>query len=103
MTDSGNNTVTIERLTPEQPPTQMTGGGADNGGFNSTVSAGTITLNAPLAANGTINVEFILGAHMEGTFRFLVNVEALTGAATMPNDATKAGALGRASGRRKGK
>jgi hypothetical protein len=70
LTNSG--TATIQRLTLEQPPIQ-TGGG----GFNSTLSADTITLGQSLAPDASINVEFILGVMTNGNFRFFVNVEAL--------------------------
>jgi hypothetical protein len=85
VTDTNGDTVTIQRLTLEQPPTQPNGGG-----FNSTVSAGTIRLGAPLIANNSINVEFLLGVMQNGNFRFLLNVEALTGTAAGSLNATKA-------------
>lgn len=47
------------------------------GGFNSTLSAGTITLSTPLPPNSTISVNFLLGIEQTGYFRFFVNVEAL--------------------------
>jgi hypothetical protein len=47
------------------------------GGYNSTVSAGTITLGTPLAAGASVNVQFLLGVQQTGNFRFLVIVEAL--------------------------
>jgi hypothetical protein len=62
----------IEGLTLESPPTQAFGGG-----YNSSLSAGTITLGTPLAAGASINVNFLLTINQAGTFRFFVNVEAL--------------------------
>jgi hypothetical protein len=47
------------------------------GGWNSTVSAGTINLNGGLAPNGNIDVNFRLGVAQSGSFRFLIIVEAL--------------------------
>jgi hypothetical protein len=70
-TASGGS-ATIERLTLEQPPVQPVGGG-----FNSTLSANTITLAQPLVPGASINVEFLLGVQRDGTYRFFVNVEAL--------------------------
>jgi hypothetical protein len=70
-TAAGGNT-TIERLTLEQPPVQASGGG-----FNSTLSANTITLRQPLSPGAFINVEFLLGVQQDGSYRFFVNVEAL--------------------------
>ncbi|HYG09729.1 MAG TPA: kelch repeat-containing protein [Pyrinomonadaceae bacterium] len=69
---SSGDTATIQRLTLEQPPNQTSGGG-----FNSTLSANTVTLGQPLFPNASINVEFILGVMTNGNFRFAVNVEAL--------------------------
>ena len=64
--------VNVSGLTLEAPPAQPNGGG-----YNSTVSAGTITLGTPLANGASINVNFLLGIQTTGTFRFLVIVEAL--------------------------
>lgn len=68
----GGGTITLQGLTLEAPPTQAFGGG-----FNSSLSAGTVTLAAPLAAGASIDVNFVLGILQAGTFRFFVNVEAL--------------------------
>jgi predicted extracellular nuclease len=64
--------VLIEGTTLEEPPAQPNGGG-----FNSTLSAGTITLSTPLAAGNSINLQFLLGVQQTGNFRFFVIVEAL--------------------------
>ncbi|HJR08111.1 MAG TPA: metallophosphoesterase [Pyrinomonadaceae bacterium] len=88
VTATNSDTVTIQRLTLEQPPTQPNGGG-----FNSTVRAGTISLGTPLIANNSINVEFLLGVMQNGNFRFLLNVEALPAPATNPPGATRAAAM----------
>jgi hypothetical protein len=56
----------------ETPPLQPNGGA-----FNSTISAGTVTLATPIAPGGTVNVQFLLGIQQTGAFRFFVNVEAL--------------------------
>ena len=65
-------TLTVEGTTLETPPAQPNGGG-----YNSTLSAGTITLGTPLANNTAINLQFLLGIQTTGTFRFLIIVEAL--------------------------
>jgi hypothetical protein len=65
-------TITIEGTTLEQPPAQTLGGA-----LNSTVSAGTITLASPLAAGGSINLQFLLGVQQTGSFKFFFNIEAL--------------------------
>ncbi|MEP6919595.1 MAG: lamin tail domain-containing protein [bacterium] len=69
---SGGGTVTIRGLTLEEPPTQ-----ANGGGLNASVTAGTITLSAPLAVGASINVHFLLGVQQSGAYRVFVNVEAL--------------------------
>jgi hypothetical protein len=56
----------------EVPPTQAAGGG-----FNSSLSAGTVTLAAPLVPGASIDVNFVLNIAQAGSFRFFVNVEAL--------------------------
>ena len=65
-------TITIQGTTLEQPPSQPNGGA-----FNSSYSAGTITLATPLLAGASVNVNFLLGVAQTGQFRFFINVEAL--------------------------
>lgn len=65
-------TINIQGTTLEQPPSQPNGGA-----FNSTYSAGTVTLGTPLAPGASINVRFLLGIQQTGSFRFFLNVEAL--------------------------
>jgi hypothetical protein len=69
---SGGGTVVIRGLTLDEPPAQTNGGGA-----NASLSAGVITLNAPLANGASINVNFLCGVQASGSFRFFINVEAL--------------------------
>jgi hypothetical protein len=64
--------ITIQGTTVEQPPSQPNGGG-----FNSSYSAGTITLGTPLAPGASINVRLLLGVQQTGNFKFFLNVEAL--------------------------
>ncbi len=66
----GGGTITLQGLTLETPP-------APDGGFNSSLSAGTVTLAAPLVPGASIDVNFVLQIFQAGTFRFFVNVEAL--------------------------
>jgi hypothetical protein len=70
----GGASVQVRGTTLETPPAQPNGGG-----WNSTLSAGTIALATPLAANASINVQFTLGVQQTGTFRFFVIVEASPG------------------------
>ncbi|HST51283.1 MAG TPA: hypothetical protein VLJ61_04660 [Pyrinomonadaceae bacterium] len=77
-------TVTVQGTTLEQPPSQPNGGG-----FNSSLSAGTVTLATPLAPGDSINVRFLLGIQQTGSFRVFFNVEALadqSGGGLSPNN-----------------
>lgn len=65
--------VSVLGTTLEQPPAQSIGGG-----FNSSLSADTITLATPLAPGESINVHFLLGVQQTGFFKFYVNIEVLT-------------------------
>jgi hypothetical protein len=65
-------TLTIQGLTLEEPPIQDNGGG-----WNSTFSAGTITLSQPLAPGQSINIHFLLGVEQSGYFRYFLDYEAL--------------------------
>ncbi|HEV8134379.1 MAG TPA: lamin tail domain-containing protein [Pyrinomonadaceae bacterium] len=64
--------TTVNGTTLEQPPSQPLGGA-----FNSTLSAGTITLANPLFPGFSTNVRFLLGVQQPGSFRFFINIEAL--------------------------
>lgn len=70
-------TVTVQGTTLEQDTTAPNSGQPNGGGFNSSMSAGTITLGTPLANGASINLQFLLGIQQTGNFRFYVNVEAL--------------------------
>lgn len=71
VTLSDGSTATIRGLTLEEPPSQPFGGG-----LNSTLSAGMVTLETPLAAGASINVNVLLGVQQSGSYRFFVNIEA---------------------------
>src|SRR5207237_2589472 len=70
-TTTGN--VLVKGTAVEQPPTQGSGGG-----LNSTMSAPL--QGGAIAPGASVNVQFTLGVQAGGRFRFLVNVEAGTGA-----------------------
>jgi hypothetical protein len=72
VTLTGGAQITVRGTTLETPPAQASGGG-----FNSSLSAGTVTLASPLAPGATIDVQWMLGLQQTGTFRFYVNVEGL--------------------------
>jgi hypothetical protein len=63
----------VQGTTLEQPPLQTNGGG-----FNSSLSSGTITLETPLLDGTSIDVRFLLGVKQTGDFKFFINIEALT-------------------------
>ena len=65
-------TATVQGTTLEEPPSQPNGGG-----FNSTLSAGTVTLGTPLANGASLNLRFLLGLQQTGSFKFFINIEAL--------------------------
>jgi hypothetical protein len=72
MVSTSSGTVLVHGTTLETPPSQSAGGG-----FNSSMSVGTVTLATPLANGASINVRWVLGVQQTGTFRFVINVEAL--------------------------
>ncbi len=73
--ECGGGTVNVfgttleEASTPEHQP--------NSGGFNSSLSAGTVTLATPLANNASINLRLLFGVQQRGTFRVFLTVEAL--------------------------
>jgi Lamin Tail Domain len=69
---SGTSNVTVQGTTLEQPPSQPNGGG-----FNSSMSSGTVTLATPLANGASLDLRWLLGLQQTGSFKFFVNVEAL--------------------------
>ena len=71
----GGGTVNIQGTTLEQAASFE--GQPNSGGFNSSLSAGTVTLSTPLANNASINLRFLLGVQQKGTFRFTFVIEAL--------------------------
>jgi hypothetical protein len=62
----------IQGTTLEEPPSQPNGGG-----FNSTLSAGTITLATPLPPGGTYDFQMLFGIQQTGSFKVYVNIEVL--------------------------
>ncbi|HEV7893656.1 MAG TPA: Calx-beta domain-containing protein [Pyrinomonadaceae bacterium] len=65
-------TVMVHVTTLEQPPAQVKGGGR-----NSTLAAGTVSFNTPLADGDSVNLQFALGVVQGGAFRIYMNIEAL--------------------------
>jgi hypothetical protein len=69
---AGASNVTVQGTTLEQPPNQPNGGG-----FNSSLSVGSVSPAAPLANGVSIDVRFLLGIQQTGTYRLGIVVEAL--------------------------
>lgn len=69
----GGGTVTVENLTLEAPSDALTNGG----GMNSTIAAGTIGTGTPLIPGASINVNFMFGVQLGGSFRVFVTLEAV--------------------------
>jgi hypothetical protein len=77
--------VTVQGLTREEPPQQLSGGGLNSSlaccatpEVGAPAGTRTISLDEPLADGDTIHIQFRLGVEQEGSFRFFVNVEAET-------------------------
>jgi endonuclease G len=81
VTVTGGASKTVQGTTLEQPPAQTSGGGN-----NSTLAVGTVTLASPLANGAGVDLQFLLGVQQTGTFRFFVNVEAITQAPASANE-----------------
>jgi hypothetical protein len=69
---SGTSNITVQGTTLEQPPSQPNGGG-----FNTSMSSGTVTLATPLANGASLDVRYLLGIQQTGTFKLYLNIEAL--------------------------
>ena len=69
---SGGGTSLVRGTTLVQPPTQ-----ANGGGFNSSMSAGAVTLAAPLNPNGSIDLRFLFGVQQQGKYNFCAVIETL--------------------------
>src|SRR5215216_4323590 len=74
---SGTSNVTVQGTTLEQRAPNPVAQQPNGGGFNSSLSSGTITLATPLANGASLDVRVLLGIQQTGTFKFFVNVEAL--------------------------
>ena len=81
VTVTGGASRTVQGMTLEEPPAQPNGGG-----HNSTLAAGTVTLAQPLASGQSVDVQFLVGVMTTGTFRFFLNIEAVTSAPTSANE-----------------
>ncbi|HEY9285674.1 MAG TPA: lamin tail domain-containing protein [Pyrinomonadaceae bacterium] len=71
----GGGTITVRGTTLEQAAAAEAQ--SSGGGYNSTLSAGTVTLGTQLANGASIDVRFFFGVQQRGAYRFFVVVEAL--------------------------
>jgi hypothetical protein len=69
---SGGGTALVRGTTLEQPPTQ-----ANGGGFNSSMSAGAVTLAAPLNPNASLDLRFLFGVQQQGKYNFCAVIETM--------------------------
>jgi hypothetical protein len=76
----GQVVVTVTGMTLETPPGQPNGGGLNSG-------LSVVLPGGALAPGSTIDVQFLLGVQQQGSFSFLVNVEALPGTTALPSPA----------------
>jgi hypothetical protein len=69
---TGGGSAIVVGTTLEQPPSQVNGGG-----FNSSMSASSVTTGTPLPDGASINVQFLMGIQQTGCYRFAVVAESL--------------------------
>ncbi|HEV3410803.1 MAG TPA: hypothetical protein VG095_10950, partial [Chthoniobacterales bacterium] len=71
----GGGTITVRGTTLEQATGAESQ--ASGGGYNSTLSAGTVTLGTQLANGASVDLRFLFGVEQRGVYRFGLIVEAL--------------------------
>src|SRR5215217_4000198 len=79
---SGTSNVTVQGTTLEVRAPAPTPQQPNGGGFNSSMSAGTVTLATPLANGATLDMRMLMGIQQTGAFKFGVYVETLPGGGT---------------------
>ena len=72
---TGYSNITVLGTTLEEPPSQSNGGA-----FNSSLSAGTVTLGTPLANGASIDLRFLFGLQQHGQYKVGLLLESLPGA-----------------------
>ena len=73
----GTSNINVFGTDLEQDNTAPSTGQPNGGGFNSSLSSGTITLGTPLANGASIDVRLLMGIQQTGNFRLYLNVEVL--------------------------
>jgi hypothetical protein len=69
---SGGGTTTVRGTTLEQPPSQPNGGG-----FNSSMSVGSVSFASPLTNGSSVDLQLLFGLQQEGEFSFCAVIETL--------------------------
>lgn len=64
--------VTVLGTTLEQPPSQPNGGG-----FNSSMSTGTVTLGTPIPPGNSVDIQFLFGIQQTGLYKVYLILEVL--------------------------
>ena len=70
VTRTDGSSETVQGTTLEQPPQQPNGGG-----FNSSLSAATVSLATPLPPGGSITVQFLFGIQQTGCYKIGIFAE----------------------------
>lgn len=70
---SNGTQVLVRGTTVETPPQQQNGGG-----LYSSLGVFAYSLSQPLAPGASANIQFVLGVQQSGSFRFFINVEAVS-------------------------
>lgn len=71
-------TITAQGITLETPPAQPNGGA-----FNSSGTAGTVTLGTPLPIGASLNLQFLFGVQQNGNYRITFELELLPSGGTI--------------------
>lgn len=70
--------INVQGVTNETPPSQPNGGA-----FNSSGSAGTVTLGTPLPNGASLSLQFLFGVQQNGNYRITFEVELLPSGGTI--------------------
>jgi len=74
---SGSSAPTVQGTTLEVDNTAPSTGQPNGGGFDSSMSAPTVTLGTPLANGASIDLRFLFGIQQTGAFRVAMTIEGL--------------------------
>ena len=74
---AGTSNITVQGTTLESDNVAPNNGQPNGGGFNSSLSAGSVTAATPLANGASIDVGFLFGIQQTGSYKLAVIVESL--------------------------